>query len=175
MEKNAGPDELDIWLIRSALLSDVVGVTGYILAKSPAVFVMSGVVTALGGLGSATIQASLSKHVPIEKVGELLGAVGLLHALARVLAPILFNGLYAATVDRYPQAFFLLLAGFFAISLVASFFVRPHGTVMNTCHFLSIANIITVYLKESETISPRSHSRSRAPAPPDTSEEEILI
>ncbi|KAG7287911.1 hypothetical protein NEMBOFW57_007429 [Staphylotrichum longicolle] len=125
-EKNRGADELDIWILRVALLSDVIGVTGYVFARSGPVFVASAVVTAFGGLGSATIQAAVSKHVPPERVGQMLGAIGLLHSLARILAPIIFNQLYAATVETFPQAFMVLLAVLFGITLAASFLLKPH-------------------------------------------------
>ncbi|KAF5026850.1 hypothetical protein F66182_1045 [Fusarium sp. NRRL 66182] len=106
VEKNAGADKLDIWVLRVALLSDVIGSTGYIFARSSAVFVACGMVTALGGLGSATSQAMITKHVPSERVGQLLGAIGMLHALSR--------------------AIFVLLASVFGAGLVVSFVVRPH-------------------------------------------------
>lgn len=125
VEKNEGADSLDIWTLRSALLSDVIGLTGYIFVRSEALFILCGVITAFGGLGSATIQSATTKHVPPERVGQLLGAIGQLHALSRVFAPVLFNGLYAATVSTFPQAFFVLLAVLFAIILVASFLIRP--------------------------------------------------
>ncbi|KAK1759358.1 major facilitator superfamily domain-containing protein [Echria macrotheca] len=126
IEKNSGADELDVWVLRSALLSDVIGATGYIFARTGGLFVLAAIVTAFGGMGSATVQAALSKHVPAERVGQLLGAIGLLHSLARVISPIIFNGLYAATVSTFPQAFFMLLAGLFLAGLVASFLVKPH-------------------------------------------------
>lgn len=128
VEKNAGADNLDIWIIRTALLSDVIGVTGYIFVRTSTLFVMCAVITAFGGLGSATIQAALSKHVPSERVGQLLGAIGLMHAISRIVCPIIFNGLYAATVKTYPQAFFVLLAAVFAVCLLASGLIRPHST-----------------------------------------------
>ena len=127
VEKNAGADELDIWILRVALVSDVIGVVGYVFSRSGTVFVISAVFTAFGGLGSATIQSALSKHVPADRVGQLLGAIGLLHSLARILSPLVFNQLYAATVETFPQAFFVLLASLFALALGASFFVKPHG------------------------------------------------
>jgi len=126
-EKNAGADELDIWVLRSALLSDVMGATGYIFSRTSGPFILSAIVTAFGGMGSATIQAALSKHVPAEQVGELLGGIGQLHSLARVVSPIVFNGLFYATVKTFPQAFFVLLTAIFALALGASFLVRPHG------------------------------------------------
>lgn len=127
-EKNRGADEVDIWILRVALLSDVVGIAGYIFARSGPVFVACAVVTAFGGLGSATIQAAVTKHVPQDRVGQMLGAMGLLHSLARIVAPIIFNQLYAATVETFPQAFFVLLAAMFALTLIASCFLTPHGT-----------------------------------------------
>src|SRR5205814_3640784 len=83
--------------------------------------------TAFGSWGSATMQAAITKHVPAHRVGELLGAIGLLHALGRVLAPILFNGLYALTVKTFPQAIFVLLASLMATVMIASVIIRPHG------------------------------------------------
>ncbi|TPX10504.1 uncharacterized protein E0L32_008554 [Thyridium curvatum] len=140
-ERNAGADKLDVWLLRFAIFSDIIGVAGYIFVRTPALFVLCGVITAFGGLGSATIQASLSKHVPSQMLGQLLGAIGLLHALSRVFAPILFNGLYAATVGHFSQAIFVLLTVLFCFLLLFSFFIRPH-----------------VYLKEEDIVSaaPRS-------------------
>jgi MFS family permease len=129
-EKNRGADDLDIWILRIALLSDVIGIGGYVFARSSAVFVACAVVTAFGGLGSATIQSAVTKHVPPERVGQMLGAIGLLHSLARIIAPIVLNQLYAATVETFPQAFFVLLAGLFGATLVASFLLRPNGTYM---------------------------------------------
>lgn len=126
-EKNAGADGLDIWVLRTALVSDVVGLTGYVFVRTAPLFVACGVITAFGGLGSATIQSAITKHVPPERVGQLLGAIGQLHALSRVFAPLLFNGLYAATVKRFPQAFFVLLSVLFLFVLLASFLIRPHG------------------------------------------------
>ncbi|KAM7206831.1 Major facilitator superfamily domain containing protein [Naviculisporaceae sp. PSN 640] len=143
VEKNAGADKLDIWIIRTALLSDVIGVTGYIFVRTSTLFVICAVFTAFGGLGSATIQAALSKHVPSERVGQLLGAIGLMHAMARIVCPIIFNGLYAATVKIYPQAFFVLLAGVFAVCMLASALIRPH-----------------VYMKESYEANANANTES---------------
>ncbi|OTA93489.1 hypothetical protein M434DRAFT_395543 [Hypoxylon sp. CO27-5] len=126
VETNSGADNLDVWLLRIALISDTAGTTGYIFVRKEELFILCGLATAFGGLASATIQSAVTKHVPAERVGSLLGAIGLLHALGRVFAPALFNGIYAATVETFPQAFFVMLTSLFGLAVVASFFVMPH-------------------------------------------------
>jgi MFS family permease len=126
IETNAGADPLDLWILRAALLSDIIGVTGYVFVRTPELFILSGAITAVGGLGSATIQAVITKHVPADRVGAVFGAIGQLHALSRVVAPMVFNGIYAATVKSFPQAFFILLASLFVMSFFGAFAVRPH-------------------------------------------------
>ncbi|KAK1982850.1 major facilitator superfamily transporter [Colletotrichum cereale] len=125
VEANNGADTVDCWVLRFALLSDVTGSLGYLFARNETIFVLSGMVTAFGGLGSATIQAAITKHVPADQVGQLLGAIGVLHALSRVLGPIAFNTLYYSTVGVFDQAIFVLLASLFVLALLASFVVRP--------------------------------------------------
>ncbi|KAI0879433.1 MFS general substrate transporter [Hypoxylon argillaceum] len=125
-ETHSGADVLDVWLLRTALMCDLVGVMGYIFVRTEELFILSGVWTSFGGLASATIQATLTKQVPAERVGSMLGAMGLLHALSRVIAPIVFDGIYATTIESFPQTFVVVLASLFGLSLLASQFVKPH-------------------------------------------------
>ncbi|KAI1112436.1 MFS general substrate transporter [Nemania sp. NC0429] len=125
-ETHSGADNLDVWLIRLALVGDFVGVLGYVFVRREELFILSGVCTAAGGLASATIQATLTKQIPAEQVGAMLGAMGLLHALSRVFAPIVFDGIYAATIETFPQTFVVVLASLFGLSIIASQFVKPH-------------------------------------------------
>lgn len=127
-EKRHGADRLDLIILRFALLSDVIGSTSYIFARNGHMFYASGLMTALGGMGSATIGSIITKHIPQSRVGQTLGAVGMLHALARVAGPLLFNALYYLTVDVFPQAIFVLLASLFGIALLTALFIKPFGT-----------------------------------------------
>lgn len=131
-EKNSGSDTLDLNMIRTAILFELLGFCGYAIARTGTLFAAAGVVTAIGGIGSPTLQSALTKHVPHDRVGQLLGATGLLHALARVVAPILFNLIYAGTVKTFPQAVFVVLAAFFGLALVVSWFIRPHVYLEDT-------------------------------------------
>ncbi|OJJ48251.1 hypothetical protein ASPZODRAFT_150525 [Penicilliopsis zonata CBS 506.65] len=102
--RNTGSDMLDIVLIRLSVFFDFVGYAGYALSRHGSMMTLSGIVTAMGGMGSPTLQSSLTKHVPHDRVGQMLGATGLLHALSRVCAPLVFNLIYSATVGTMTQA-----------------------------------------------------------------------
>lgn len=124
-ETNNGADNVDIWMLRVAIASDLIGILGYVFARSGVLFVLCGVITACGGLGGPVIQSAITKHVPAQRVGAVLGAIGFLHGVGRIITPMVFNGLYAATVETFPQAIFVLLASLFGLALLGSIFIRP--------------------------------------------------
>ena len=126
-EPLSGSDALDLWSIRFAILMEFLGYLGYGLARSGTGFFIAGIITAFGGIGSPTLQSSLTKHVPHDMVGSLLGATGFLHALSRVVCPLVFNLIYARTVGRYTQAVFVVLAGCFGVAFLFSWLISPHG------------------------------------------------
>ncbi|KAH8704677.1 major facilitator superfamily domain-containing protein [Phaeosphaeriaceae sp. PMI808] len=125
--RKSGSDLFDLSIIRAAIFFDMVGYLGYTLARKGELFALSGALAAVGGIGSPALGAALTKHVPQDKVGQLLGATGLLHAFARVVGPAIFNGIYSATVGSFRQTVFVTLCATFGAAFVCSWFVRPHG------------------------------------------------
>jgi hypothetical protein len=125
--RSSGSDLFDLSVIRAAIFFDMLGYLGFTLVRKGELFTLSGAITAIGGIGSPTLGAALTKHVPQDKVGQLLGATGLLHAMARVVGPTIFNGIYSATVASYRQTVFVCLTATFGSAFICSWFVRPHG------------------------------------------------
>lgn len=125
--RNSGSDNVDLGIIRAAILFDILGYVGYTLVRRGELFILCGAAASLGGIGSPTLQAALTKHVPHDRTGQVLGAVGLLHAAARVVAPTVFSVIYAKTVGKFRQTVFVCLAATFGVALVLSWFIRPHG------------------------------------------------
>lgn len=119
-----GSDKLDILLIRFSIVIEMSGYLLYSVVSTPAGFTAAGVCTALGAIGSPTLQSSLTKHVPDDKTGQLLGATALLHSLARVVAPTIFNLIYAYTVGTFPQTVFVCFGATFALGMGCSAFLR---------------------------------------------------
>ena len=60
----------------------------YAAAPNGVLFTIAGGFVSLGGMGSPTIQSTLTKHIPQRKTGEVLGAMALLHSLSRVIGPV---------------------------------------------------------------------------------------
>ena len=142
-QKNSGSDLFDLSIIRAAIVFDTLGYLGYTLARTGNMMILSGCIAALGGIASPTLQSAMTKHVPPEQTGQLLGASGLLHALSRVVAPTLFNGIYAATVGSFTQTVFVCLTATFGLAFVISWLVKPHGkllvTTLQSCSRVLIA------------------------------------
>ncbi|KAI2635532.1 MFS general substrate transporter [Xylaria nigripes] len=133
-EAHSGADNLDIWTLRFALLSDLTGVLGYVFVRTEGLFMASAACTSFGGLASATVQCIFTKQIPAERIGSMLGAMGLLHAMGRVFAPVMFDGIYAGTIEIFPQAFVVVLASLFGLSILASLFVKPHLVLQDDDH-----------------------------------------
>jgi MFS family permease len=128
VERNSGSDNFDLWLIRFSMLIEIAGYGGYASVRKGGLFILSGTLASFGGIGSPTLQAALTKHVSHDRTGQLLGATGLLHALARVVCPPFFSYIYINTVHSFPQMVFIVLAGCFGLAFIFSCFVKPHGT-----------------------------------------------
>jgi MFS-type transporter involved in bile tolerance (Atg22 family) len=122
-----GADLLDIKIIRTSLVFDLIGYLGYALTPNGAIMVIAGLIASVGGIGSPTLQSSLTKHVPADLTGQVLGASALLHALARVVAPTIFNLLYSKTVKIYAGIVFCCLSFVFVVANVMSWFLKPGG------------------------------------------------
>lgn len=119
-----GSDYLDLGIIRVSIIFDLIGYLGYALTPSGGLMIAAGMIAALGGIGPPTLQSSMTKHVPADRTGQVLGASGLLHALARVVAPVVFSLIYSKTVATYAGFVFLCLAGVFVIVFVLSWFLK---------------------------------------------------
>ncbi|EME80874.1 uncharacterized protein MYCFIDRAFT_155147 [Pseudocercospora fijiensis CIRAD86] len=120
-----GCDNFDLGLIRCGAILNCLGWTGYAMATSPILFVISGIFIALAGIGRPVVQSSLTKHVPSTQTGLLMGATALLYGLMRVLSPILMNGFYTATVGVMPGATFACLGAVCALLSALAFLLRP--------------------------------------------------
>ena len=121
----SGLSDANLILIRIALLSDAVGYLGYTMAPNGILFTFSGTIAALGSIGLASTEAFLTKQIDARRVGELMGALGLLQSLSRVVAPTVINLVYAWTVKAFPSMVFLGVAGFFLAMGGISVFISP--------------------------------------------------
>ncbi|KAL8819213.1 MAG: hypothetical protein Q9191_007780 [Dirinaria sp. TL-2023a] len=116
---------LDLFLLRIAILSDVLGYIGYALSPTGTLFTLSGALSGLGAIGLATSEASMTKLVDSAQTGELLGALGFLQAMARIVAPTLANLTYSLTVAKVPALVLWGVAAGFSAAGFATFWIDP--------------------------------------------------
>ena len=102
----------------------MLGYIGYATVRVGPLFILSGALASVGGMGSPTLSSAMTKHVPHDRVGQMLGAMGLLHALARVISPTVFNAIYSVTVGKFTQTVFVCLAATFGVAFILSWGIK---------------------------------------------------
>ncbi|KAK7204373.1 major facilitator superfamily domain-containing protein [Myxozyma melibiosi] len=122
--QRAGASETDIFVIRLSAIIGVIAYIGFLINKSPLFFLVCGCIGNLAGATAATTESTISKHVPRKNTGLILGAVGLVHSLARVISPTLYLQVYSKTLQVLPKTFFILFLAVFAAIVVLTFFIR---------------------------------------------------
>lgn len=69
----------------------------------------------------------MTKLIPASQTGELLGALGFLQAMARIVAPTVANLTYSWTVGQAPQLVFWGIAVAFVVAGAVSFLASPQA------------------------------------------------
>jgi MFS family permease len=113
-----------LWAVRIAILFESISSVGFAVSSGPVIFTMSGVIAAAAAPMSPVIQSLMTTYVEPERVGELLGAVTLLHALARSFVPAGLQLVYSLTLRDTPGTVFWIMGGLFAIMFALSLYVR---------------------------------------------------
>ncbi|CAF9909403.1 MAG: hypothetical protein GOMPHAMPRED_006744 [Gomphillus americanus] len=124
-ESHTGCEKLDLALLRSALAFYTLGYIGYALATVPTLFIISGVATAIAGLALPMLQSVMTKHISAIHTGQMLGASGLLHSLARIVTPFALNGMYGLTVGTMSHFAFVFVAIILGTTACLCWFVMP--------------------------------------------------
>ncbi|CAG8559304.1 1243_t:CDS:2 [Paraglomus brasilianum] len=116
--------KFDIWALRFGFIIETISFIGYGLTPTGFGFYVIGIFQCLSAMVLPTIKSLLINLVPHSKTGEVLGATGVLEALMRILAPLLFNTIYSLTVSTVPHAVWLVIAALMGTGAVLSFCVK---------------------------------------------------
>ena len=114
-----------ISIVRISISSATIAALFLALSPNLTLFTISSATCAFVALASPTLQATSTTLVSKQQTGELLGAISLLHALARIVIPALLDLIYSLTINRGAgAAVFVCLSGIFGVALALSFGVR---------------------------------------------------
>ncbi|KAK9377802.1 major facilitator superfamily domain-containing protein [Lipomyces chichibuensis] len=123
-----GATDTDILLIRGSAVLALLAYMGFMVNNSAAPFLLCGATGALSGALAPAMEAAISKHVPRKNTGQILGAVALMHSIARVIAPTVYLSIYSATVGWFPKAIFVVFLCSFGSIFLGTFLVRRNVT-----------------------------------------------
>ncbi|KAK9372198.1 major facilitator superfamily domain-containing protein [Lipomyces chichibuensis] len=125
-QTEVGASVTDIFVIQFSIICEMVSFAGMCIAGNTLFFAVFALIGSFGAIGSPTTMSTLTKHVPNDKVGAILGSVAWLQSIWTLFTPILFNSIYAYTVGIYTQAAFVTIIVFYFLTLVISLFVSEH-------------------------------------------------
>jgi DHA1 family tetracycline resistance protein-like MFS transporter len=83
-----------------------VGYAGYAFSSAPWMLYSWMVVWALGGVGGPALSAIMSKSVPADEQGELMGARASVDSITSVVAPLLMTGLFKYFTSGHAFVYF---------------------------------------------------------------------
>ncbi|GME95820.1 unnamed protein product [Ambrosiozyma monospora] len=118
-------DTIDRINIGLALASETLGMSVIVFARTTNWFYVTSVITAMGALGGPAFQSCLLKYnEKPEQNGEFFGLLSMLGSVVMMVAPVLFLGIYSATLEFNPVFVFELCVGIYAACGVAMAFLR---------------------------------------------------
>ena len=82
----------------------------------PAYYVVTGI-GAIGGIASIGTRSLISKLVDRDEMGKVMSFLSILDTVAPVISTTAFAYIFKYTIDSYPGAVYLLIAGFILVPI----------------------------------------------------------
>jgi len=87
-------------------LTAAIGYAGYAFSTQPWMLYAFMVVSAFGGLGGPALNAIMSRQVPANEQGELMGAIASAGSITSIVAPLLLTNLFAYFTSGHAPIYF---------------------------------------------------------------------
>ncbi|KAL0869985.1 hypothetical protein ABMA27_006172 [Loxostege sticticalis] len=81
-------------------------------------------VSFFGSVSGPLTRSFLTKTLPSQDIGKAFGLLGSAESFCPLIAPLVYNALYAFTLSSFPSAFLVLTAGIYSVSLVCILIVK---------------------------------------------------
>ncbi|KNE59488.1 hypothetical protein AMAG_03763 [Allomyces macrogynus ATCC 38327] len=120
---------MEAWLAQIGLLSFIITYAFFGAATVGWLYAFASTVDAIGILSLPAMRSLLTQTVPASLVGTVLATVSVTRSLAFILAPILFNAVYAATVGVADGAVYYMGASLWTIALALALAVQRKDLV----------------------------------------------
>ncbi|KNE61156.1 hypothetical protein AMAG_06906 [Allomyces macrogynus ATCC 38327] len=120
---------MEAWLAQIGLLSFIITYVLFGAATVGWLYAFASTIDAIGILSLPAMRSLLTQTVPASLVGTVLATISVTRSLAFILAPIVFNAVYAATVGAADGAVYYMGAGLWTIALALALAVQRKDLV----------------------------------------------
>jgi hypothetical protein len=118
----------DTWMMRIGYIVDAIGLALMAIAPNSATFYGAGATQSLSMIAQPSAKSLLTVLVKPTEVGELLGAISVVDAVAGIVSQFSVNALYAASVKTMPSLTFYFCASVAILTSLTAFFVGPKAS-----------------------------------------------
>jgi hypothetical protein len=118
----------DTWMMRIGYIVDAIGLALIAIAPNSATFYGAGATQSLSMIAQPSAKSLLTVLVKPTEVGELLGAISVVDAVAGIVSQFCVNALYAASVKTMPSLTFYFCASVAILTSLTAFFVGPKAS-----------------------------------------------
>ncbi|XP_070558347.1 proton-coupled folate transporter-like [Ptychodera flava] len=108
----------DLGMIQAAIVSYIASLLLVAFAFTPAIMFIAAVVGAISFLAIPIFRAKISKIVRESEQGTAFATAGCFESIGMCFSPVIFNTIYAETVDELPGLVFLTMACLLVVAIV---------------------------------------------------------
>ncbi|TPX50675.1 hypothetical protein SeLEV6574_g00764 [Synchytrium endobioticum] len=120
----------ELWIIRVAILCNMIGFIFLGLATAGWQFYVIGLADSFGAVTLPMVRAVLSRSLDSNLQGRLFSAIALVETLSGAFSPLLFGVIYRTSVSFMPNLIFFVIGGAYAVALFITAGLRVRELVL---------------------------------------------
>ena len=133
ISKTAAPayrTSFELWIIRFAIFSNLIGFVLFGLATAGWQFYVIGFADSFGSVTLPMIRAVLSRSVDSHLQARLFSAIALVETFSGAFSPLIFGSLYGSTVGWMPNLIFFVIGGAYGVALLLTAGLRVKELIL---------------------------------------------
>ncbi|XP_063830514.1 probable peptidoglycan muropeptide transporter SLC46 isoform X1 [Ostrinia nubilalis] len=122
----------DLTFTAISFMSCVVEYTVKTVATTTWLMYLGSALSLFGTVYAVLIRSFLSKTLPSQDIAKVFGFLSFVEAFCPLLAPLVYNSLYEATISTFPGSILVLTAGIYAVCFILTLIIKCITIRINT-------------------------------------------